>query len=84
MRAKGGKGRQTKQGVAEKAHCHLSALSPAMLHPQPVPPICPSPREVPWPKLPASYNLISTVFKEVQNQNTMTKWEFLCQANLKG
>lgn len=83
LAAKGGKGRWRKQGLTEKAqwgsHHRFSALSPATLTPQPVPPARSALREVPWPKWPASYRVISTAFKEVQNQNTMTKWEFLCQ-----
>lgn len=88
MVAKGGKGRGGKQGVAEKAqwgsHHHLSALSPATMPTQPLPPTLPSLCEVPWSKLPADYGVISAIFKEVQNQNTRTKWEFLGQVNLKG
>lgn len=77
-----GKGWQREQGVTEKAqwvsHCQFSALSPAKLPPSPATHSS-NPHEVPWSKGPAGCGVIGAAFKAAQNQNTVMKWEFLCQ-----
>ncbi|RMC11961.1 hypothetical protein DUI87_11091 [Hirundo rustica rustica] len=49
-----------------------------------MPPTRPTRHEELWSKGPAGCGVISAGFEEVQNQNTVMKWEFLCQVNLKG
>lgn len=61
-----------KPSVDPTARCHAD--------PQALPPHRPPLHEVPWAKLPASYNAIRMLFKEVQNRTTVIKWELLCQA----
>lgn len=73
-RARGGKERQRKQGVTEKAqwvsHCQFSALSPAKLPPIPCHPLIQPPLRCCGQRC-----LLAVEFKT----KTVMKWEFLCQ-----
>lgn len=81
-RARGGKGWQRKQRATEMpTGCTTANSVPCPLQSFPPAPAThhPTPQEVLWSKGPAVCGVISAGFKEVQNQNTEMKWEFLCQ-----